>query len=345
MSAAQTEDPPRPRPDARVPYKIVDGHAIHLEVYLPPRPPGSGAEGGLGRDHSTSDSETTHARPVFVWIHGGGWFDGAASDWSLPNLVPVLERGWAFVSLDYRLVPQVTLADCVGDIQDGCEFIRSGQLDEALGKRVVDGTRLAVSGSSAGGALAVYASYTLSTPPRVVFPLYAGSDLSFPSFHAKVAFPSGQIEFSEVESHLSPTSPVVSHSPAEVDFSTMIAQGRTRACFWALQEGKAIELAVPGVSSSSDPDERDRLLERFVASNLVGPMTPPTVLVHGTGDMMIPFEISRKLFTRLQEQGVDTVLLEEPGANHGFDLLPGVIGDKDKMKVFGQALDFVAKYL
>lgn len=125
----------------------------------------------------------------------------------------------------------------------------------------------------------------------------------------------------------------------------MIAQGRTRACFWALQEGKAIELAVPGVSSSSDPDERDRLLERYVASNLVGPTTPPTVLVHGTGDMMIPFEISRKLFVRLQEQGVDTVLLEEPGANHGFDLLPGVIGDKDKMKVFGQALDFVAKYL
>jgi dipeptidyl aminopeptidase/acylaminoacyl peptidase len=73
--------------------------------------------------------------------------------------------------------------------------------------------------------------------------------------------------------------------------------------------------------------------------------TPPTVLVHGTEDLMVPFEISKKLHDKLRAEGVDTVLLEEDGANHGFDLIPGFVGDKAKMKVFEEALDFVEKYL
>jgi acetyl esterase/lipase len=183
----------------------------------------------------------------------------------------------------------------------------------------------------------------MSSPPSVVYALYAGSDLSFPSFHSTVAFPSGKIEYSEVSSHLSPTSPIVSNSPAEVDFSTLVAQGRTRACFWALQEGKAIELSVPGLSPTNPA--QDPLLSPYIASNLVNKSTPPTVLVHGTGDLMIPFEISKKLYGRLKEEGIDTVLLEEDGANHGFDMIPGVVGDKVKMKVFEEAIEFVAKYL
>lgn len=194
-----------------------------------------------------------------------------------------------------------------------------------------------------GGALAIFASYTMSPPPRVVFPLYAGSDLSFPSFHSTVAFPSGQIAHSEVSTHLTLDGPIVSHSPAQVDFSTMVAEGRTRACFWALQEGKAVQLSIPGISETN-PTE-DPLLDQFIASKLVTKNTPPTVLVHGTGDMMIPLEISRKLYGKLKKEGIDTVLLEEEGANHGFDLVPGVIGDEKRMKVFNDALDFVAKYL
>lgn len=184
----------------------------------------------------------------------------------------------------------------------------------------------------------------MTNPPSVVYALYSGSDLSFPSFHSNVNFPSGRIEFDEVSSHLSPTGPIVSNSPAQVDFSTLVAQGRTLACFWALQEGKAIELSVPGLSSSTSPAE-DPALKTFIASNLVTKETPPTVLVHGTGDLMIPFEISKKLYERLKKEGIDTELIKEDGANHGFDMIPGVVGDKEKMKVFEQAMDFVAKYL
>ncbi|GAA5919882.1 hypothetical protein JCM1841_002091 [Sporobolomyces salmonicolor] len=330
-------DPPKPPYTVRLPFKTINSHTIHLEAWLPSEEQIEAA--GTGREGK--------GVPVVVWLHGGGFFDGAAGDCSLPNLLPTLARGWAFVALEYRLVPQVTLHQCVEDVKDGCEFVRSGKLDAALGGGRVEGERLAVTGASAGAALAIFASYTLSPPPRVVYSLYGGCDLSSPSYHTRVAFPSGPISYSEVASHLSPDSPVVSSSPAEVDFSTLVAQGRTRACFWAVQEGKATELAVPGLTEGAE----DPKLAPFIATSLIRSASdpraqiPPTVCVHGTADLMVPFEISERLVGALEEAGVDALLIREEGANHGFDLIPGVVGDREKMKCFDEANDFVAKYI
>lgn len=79
-----------------------------------------------------------------------GFFDGCAHDCSPLNILPILARGWAFVSLEYRLAPQVKLDQIVADVVDGCEFVQSGALDGALGGGKVDGGRLCVGGASAG---------------------------------------------------------------------------------------------------------------------------------------------------------------------------------------------------
>ncbi|BGP43655.1 hypothetical protein JCM10449v2_007700 [Rhodotorula kratochvilovae] len=325
-----------PTPTLVVPFKEVNGHKVNLECHLP------------APEHVKDASRPV---PVVVWVHGGGFFDGARSDYSPVNLLATLARGWAFVSLDYRLVPQVTLDDLIDDIRDGCEFVRDGRLDRALGGGKVDGQRLAVSGSSAGGALAVFASYTLSPPPRACYSLYGCVDLLHPSYNAPVTFPSGHIDESEVASHLRRDGPVVSHSPAEVDFATMVAHNRTRACFYAIQEGKVLPWStrVPEPIDFSHPGEQ---LKGYQATELVRRAeepkrehVPPTVCVHGSEDMMVPFALSRELVDTLKSAGVDAELIEEKGANHGFDLIPGVYEDKDKMRVFEAANDFLAKYL
>jgi acetyl esterase/lipase len=91
-----------------------------------------------------------------------GFFDGAAGDASDVNLLLTLERGWAFASVEYRQVPQVTLDDAISDVQAACEWIRNGKLDEALGGGQVDGERLAVTGASAGEL------YLLFLPPNLL---------------------------------------------------------------------------------------------------------------------------------------------------------------------------------
>src|SRR4051794_39154618 len=65
-----------------------------LDVYSPP-----GAKG----------------RPVVFWIHGGGWQTGDKSGVQLKPKVFV-EKGFVFVSTNYRLLPHVDMATIVRDV-------------------------------------------------------------------------------------------------------------------------------------------------------------------------------------------------------------------------------------
>ena len=72
-----------------IPY-IDDGHNRHLLDIYSPAP----------KDQAKL--------PVVFWIHGGGWQAGDKSDVALkPKLVT--ERGFLFVSTNYRLLPEVSM--------------------------------------------------------------------------------------------------------------------------------------------------------------------------------------------------------------------------------------------
>ena len=45
---------------------------------------------------------------------------------------------------------------------------------------------------------------------------------------------------------------------------------------------------------------------------------PPTVIVHGQGDRMVPVDYSRRLYAALQEKGVKSQFVEVPGEDHTF---------------------------
>jgi dipeptidyl aminopeptidase/acylaminoacyl peptidase len=72
---------------------------------------------------------------------------------------------------------------------------------------------------------------------------------------------------------------------------------------------------------------------------------PPTCIVHGTSDTMVPIELSKELLGRLEKNGVRNEMIEVPGEEHtfagkmvrgdetwnvqrrGFDFLEKVLGD------------------
>ena len=58
------------------------------------------------------------------------------------------------------------------------------------------------------------------------------------------------------------------------------------------------------------PDKPYRLFER------VNPNSPPTLLVHGTADELVPYRCSQDLSAELAQAGVDNVLLTLPDAPH-----------------------------
>ena len=66
-------------------------------------------------DIYTPEANSKVPAPVVFWIHGGGWQVGDKSDVGLkPKLFT--ERGFVFVSTNYRLLPEVTMDELIRDV-------------------------------------------------------------------------------------------------------------------------------------------------------------------------------------------------------------------------------------
>ncbi len=86
--------------------------------------------------------------PVVFWIHGGGWQAGDKSD---VQLKPTwfTEKGYVFVSINYRLLPAVDMGTIVRDVAKAARWVRSH-----IAEHGGDPDRLYVMGHSAGAQLA-----------------------------------------------------------------------------------------------------------------------------------------------------------------------------------------------
>ena len=87
-------------------------------------------------------------RPVVFWIHGGGW---QAGDKSSVQVKPraFTDRGFVFVSTNYRLLPHVEMETIVRDIARSIRWVH-----DHIAEYGGDPRRLLVMGHSAGAQLA-----------------------------------------------------------------------------------------------------------------------------------------------------------------------------------------------
>ncbi len=90
--------------------------------------------------------------PVVFWIHGGGWETG---DKSKVELKPqfFMDKGFVFVSTNYRLLPKVDMATIVRDIAKSIRWVH-----DHIAEYAGDPQRLLVMGHSAGAQLAALVS-------------------------------------------------------------------------------------------------------------------------------------------------------------------------------------------
>jgi len=90
--------------------------------------------------------------PVVFWIHGGGW---QAGDKSSVQLKPQLfvDKGFVFVSTNYRLLPHVDMGTIIRDIAKSIRWVH-----DHIAEYGGDPNRLLVMGHSAGAQLAALVS-------------------------------------------------------------------------------------------------------------------------------------------------------------------------------------------
>lgn len=112
-----------------VPY-MQNGHERHvLDIYTP-------------------EAEHDSALPVIVWVHGGGWQVGDKSDVALKPKV-LTERGFLFVSTNYRLLPDVDMETLMSDVAKAIGWVHRN-----IAEHGGDPDRIVVGGHSAGAQVA-----------------------------------------------------------------------------------------------------------------------------------------------------------------------------------------------
>ena len=115
---------------ADVPYG--DDAAQRMDLYLP------------------ADAATRPAagRPAVVFVHGGGWHRGSRA---VGGAVagPFVDRGLAFVSVDYRLAPAATWQQQAQDVAAAVGWVR-----DHAGELGIDAGRISLMGHSSGAHVA-----------------------------------------------------------------------------------------------------------------------------------------------------------------------------------------------
>jgi arylformamidase len=86
--------------------------------------------------------------PVVVWIHGGGWQTGDKTSVQIKPQA-FMDKGFVFVSTNYRLLPNVDMGTIVRDIAKSIHWVH-----EHIAAYGGDPERLFVMGHSAGAQLA-----------------------------------------------------------------------------------------------------------------------------------------------------------------------------------------------
>lgn len=123
-----------PRAFRNIEYSHVDGRSLLMDIYTP--------------------QDTKRRAPVILWIHGGGWQSGDKQD-TLPVAMGFIGRGYAVVTLNYRLSSEGIFPAQIIDCKSAVRWLRANAR-----KYNLDSKHIAAWGHSAGGHLAALLGVT-----------------------------------------------------------------------------------------------------------------------------------------------------------------------------------------
>lgn len=242
-------------------------------------------------------------RPVCVWLHGGALIMGHRAGVSDRVKQHAAERGYALVSLDYRLAPETQLPQIIQDLEDAFTWIHQD------GPRLfhADPHKVALTGGSAGGYLALTAGFRVRPRPTVLLSFWGYGDLvgdwySQPSPHPR----HHTSKLTREEAFQQVSGPPISDARDRKGDGGAFYQYCRQQGLW------------PQAVSGWDPRTEPEKFYPFMAEKNVTPEYPPTALIHGTEDTDVPYELSVHMTAQFQAHHVPHELLTIPGGEHGL---------------------------
>jgi acetyl esterase/lipase len=285
-------------------YKTVESHPIYADIHW-------------------EDSEAP--LPIIFFIHGGGLMMGSRTTIVPDELSLFVNSGYAVVSIDYRLAPETKLPEIIADVQDAASWIRENATQYAP----VDLDRMAVVGQSSGGYLALLAGYVLTPRPKAIVSFYGHGDFRWrctPPGEAKNVF---NVTFSREDVEKCVGTPNISED-TDMD---------VRFPFYAycLASGEWINEVF-----GADPREDLDAYVQYCPVQNIDAEYPPTFLLHGDRDTLVPYSESQQMFEALQDAGIDSQFQLIPKAGHAFDSVG--FRNKKVRACFDAVMEFLDHY-
>lgn len=257
--------------------------------------------------------------PLLVFIHGGGLIWGTKDDMHKQQIERYTEAGFHVFSVDYRLAPETPLPGIRDDIESLLEWLKT----EAPRQFGFDTGRIAVTGSSAGGYLALL-SGTFSVKPDAIVSFYGYGQVTgdwyrnpSPHFTSMPAVPE------MLAKQLVKPAPI----------SAAPIQQRYAIYLYCRQNGTWLDW-VAGPELAADTVQ----LQQFAPVLLADASYPPTLLIHGDADEDVPYEESVAMKGKLDGAGVPNELLTISGGEHNFD---ANMDDPDSVHAVNETIRFL----
>lgn len=265
-------------------------------------------------------------RPVVVWFHGGALINGNREGVSGAVRNFALTNGYVLISFDYRLAPETKLPAIIEDVEDAFKWLRR----EGPQRFHVDPNRVAVTGGSAGGYLALVTGHRVQPRPRVLLAFWGYGDLVGDWFAAASPHPRhNSKKFTPEEAWQQVGGPPVADSRERTGDGGIFYN-------WCRQTG-----AWPKSVAGWDPRREPEKFFPFMPVKNVQADHPPTVLIHGTSDTDVPFEQSQMMAAEFQKHGVPFQFHQVANGEHG--LAGGERGEIDA--AHRKAFEFVKLHL
>ena len=260
-------------------YSIIPGYRqLKLDLYLPP-----GARTG--------------ARPLVVYVAGGGWTAdrprnaGAIVDF--PGVfVGLAQKGYVVASIRYRLSAEAKFPAAEHDTKTALRWLRAN-----AAKYGIDKNRVVIWGSSAGGQLAGLAAVscgdaTLAPPQPAGQSATKVPDESDCVSGAVIWY--GIFDFAQMG------------PPPNANNAAPNATAANRP--------PSADATFLGCKAADCPDQ----VRAASAIAHIDANDPPMLLIHGSADRVVPVKQSQAFYDALKAKGVKAELVVIPDVDHSF---------------------------